>query len=374
MNRPRIDQTNAPAADQTERRRFLQQLAAMAGTPALGALLANPAWAAANLDVLASPSPLSKPALALFESRTQINVRGMPYVSPTNSVATLLAGNSPLSMVITLPDGVKSNFAAAISSKRIQPFDMAKIPNAKSIAPVFKDDFMRQGDKTYAVPVIWGYNGVVYNRKLIKDNDPALKSWGILFDDKFKGKVAIRDDALEMIILTARFLGHPAPHKMTAKELADVKKFLISKKGNFRTLWSKFAEAMQLMTGGEVTAMYGWLTMKSSLQKQGADVGCNQPKEGLLFWVQSAFLTGNATEVEAAHKFVDFLLSSQNGQIMTLGTGVPSPSLLAKNALSAEDQKLYGYDILSGKVALTQVTPPEDMAPWLQAWAEFKNA
>ena len=90
--------------------------------------------------------------------------------------------------------------------------------------------------------------------------------------------------------------------------------------------------------------------------------------------MQSAFLTGNATEVEAAHKFVDFLLSSQNGQIMTLGTGVPSPSLLAKNALSAEEQKLYGYDILSGKVALTHVEPPEDMAPWLQAWAEFKNA
>lgn len=357
-----------------ERRRFLLQLAAAAGTPALGALLAGAAHAAANLDVLASPSPLGKDALALFESQTQVTVRGAPYVSPTNSVATLLGGNSPLSMIITLPDGVKSNFAAAISGKRIQPFDMNKIPNAKSIAPVFQNDFMRSGGKTYAVPVIWGYNGVVYNRAHIKDNDPALKSWGILFDDKYKGKVAIRDDALEMIILTARYLGHKAPHKMNAKELGDVKKFLISKKGNFRTLWSKFAEAMQLMTSGEVSAMYGWLTMKSSLQKQGADVNCNQPKEGLLFWVQSAFLTGNAAEVEAAHKFVDFLLSAQNGKIMTQATGVPSPSLLAKNALSADEQKLYGYDIITSKVPLARVEPPEDMAPWLQAWAEFKNA
>lgn len=363
---PKFEQERAAG-----RRDFLHKLAVLGGTPALGALFADPARAATTLDVLASPSPVGKEAMALFESQTQITVRNAAYVSPTNSIAILLAGNAPLNLVITLPDGVKSNFAQAIARKRIQPFDMAKIPNARSVAPIFQNDFLRQGGKTYAIPVIWGYNGVVYNRQHLKDNDPALKSWGILFGDKFKGKVALRDDALEMITLTARFLGHKAPHKMSVKELGDVKKFLIGKKGNFRTLWSKFAEAMQLMTSGEVSAMYGWLTMKSSLQKQGADVNCNT---GLLFWVQSAFLTGNASEVEASHKLVDFLLSAQNGKIMTPGTGVPSPSLLARNALSADEQKLYGYDIFTSKTPLARIEPPEDMAPWLQAWAEFKNA
>jgi len=356
------------------RRRLLQLAAAAAATPALSSLFATQALAAETLDVLMSPSPLHKDVLALFESKTQITVRGAPYVSPTNTTATLLSGGNRLSMLVTTPDLVKPAFASAVDQRRLLPFDTAAVPNLAQVAPRFRDDILTQGGRTYAIPLIWGYNGVVYNRKLIQDDDPALASWGILFDDKFKGRVAIRDDAQEMISMAALYLGHKKPAAMTAAELKDTIRFLISKKGNFRTLWSKFAEALQLITANEVSAMYGWLTMKSSLQKQGADVNSNQPKEGLLFWVQSAFMPAQAPNPQAAHSFANFLLSAEGASTMTKGTGVPSPSLLGKNAFSPEEQKVYGYDILESNAAMVRIEPPEDMSTWLEAWADFKAA
>ena len=336
------------------------------GTPALAQ--------SKTLDVLMAPSPVRPELIKLFEEKTGIVVRPAPYVSPTDTMGKLLSGNARFGMMNTLSDLVRPNLEEAVSRGLLLPYDEAKVPNSKHIAPLFQSDMLRKDGQAYSIPVYWGYNAVLYNRKFIRDDEPMIQSYAILFDDKFKGRVAIRDDAHETIHMVALVMGQKNPLDMEKSDLREVTKFLISKKGNFRAVWSKFAEAVQLMASNEVHAMFGWLLMRKTLQQQGMDVVGNHPKEGLLWWVHAGFLPRYAPNPEDSYKWLDFILSADYGRKLTELAGVASPSLLAKNSFTADEQKMHGYDILESGKPMVRLGRPKNFDLWLEAWSEFKAA
>ncbi len=354
------------------RRALLQVGGGAALSTALGSRLAS-AQSGKVLDVIMPPSAVRQEAITMFEEKTGIRVRAAPYVSPTDNMGKLFSGGR-YDALVTLSDLVKPSLAEAVNRKLLSPIDVAKVPNIENLAPLFKPDLLVMNGKPYAVPVYWGFNPVLYNRKFIKDGDPLTDSYSLLLDDRYKGRVAIRDDAHESLHMIALCMGHKEPAAMDAKDLKEVTRFLISKKQNFRALWSKFAEAVQLMGSGEVHAMFGWLLMRKTLQDQGLDVVSNHPKEGLLWWVHAAFLPAAAQRPDEAHQWVNFLVSQEWGRKLTELSGVPSTSRLAKESFTPAQQKAYGYDTLDSNRPLVRLGSPPRMDMWLEAWSEFKAA
>ena len=119
-----------------------------------------------------------------------------------------------------------------------------------------KPEIQSRNGNAYMVPVFWGYDSPLFRTDKIPVDDPATKSWGILFDDRFAGHTALRDDAYQALLVAALALGHKDPPTMPLSDLREVQKFLISKKRNIRALWSKFGEAVNLMSSGEVWTMH----------------------------------------------------------------------------------------------------------------------
>lgn len=326
-----------------------------------------------TIDVIMPPSALRPEFLALFEQKTGIRVRPAPYVSPTDTMGKLLGSGGRYDMMVTLSDLVRPNLQEAVSRKVLTPIDLAKVSNVKDLAGLFRPDVMEVSGKAYSVPVYWGYNPVLYNRKFIKDGDPLTDSYALLLDDKYKGRVAIRDDAHESMHMVALCMGHKEPWLMEPSDIKEVTKFLISKKANFRGLWSKFAEAVQMMASGEVHAMFGWLLMRKTLREQGIDIASNHPKEGLLWWVHAAFLPVGSAKSEESLKWIDFLISEEFGKKLTETAGALSTSQAAKDSFSPEEQKTHGYDALDSG-PMVRLGQPKHLDLWLQAWSEFKAA
>lgn len=342
---------------------------------AAAAMLAAPAARAdSTLDVLMAPSALRPEIVEMFKQRTGITLRPAPYVSPADTLTRLLSGTAPFGGMATLSDLVRPNLAPAVSRRLLQPVDEATVPNLGHLAPAFGPDRLALNGKIYAIPIYWGYNFVLYNRKKVNDEEPALASWNALFDDKFAGRVAIRDDPQEMIQITALAMGNPDPLNMERADIDEVKKFLISKKRNFRTLWGSFAEGMQLMSGGEVDLMYGWLLMRKTLQKQGFDVASSRPQEGLLSWVHAGFIPARSPDPADALRWFDFLLSPEIVSILTDSAGVLSCSQLAVDRLTPEQQRLQGYDVLSSGAKTVRSGLPKHLGLWNEAWSQFKAA
>lgn len=366
--------TQSRHSPQVNRRSVLLAGGATITAAAIGGGAGTAGAQSRTLDVLMAPSPVRPELIKLFKEKTGILVRPAPYVSPTDTMGKLLSGNARFGMMNTLSDLVRPSLEEAVNRDLLLSFETDKIPNFKSVAPLFQNEIMRKEGKVYSVPVYWGYNAVLYNRKFIGDDEPMVDSYAILLDDKFRGRVAIRDDAHETLHMVALAMGQKNPLEMDRSDLKEVTRFLISKKQNFRALWSKFAEAVQLMASNEVHAMFGWLLMRKTLQAQGLDIVGNHPREGLLWWVHAGFLPKESPSPDLAHEWVNFILSAEYGRKLTEIAGVLSPSLLAKDSFSAEEQKMHGYDILESGKPMVRLGRPKNFDLWLEAWSEFKAA
>ncbi len=240
----------------------------------------------------------------MLERRTGIRIEQIPYVSPTDSVAKLFApgGTSRFDFMITNMYFVQVPLMGAKSGdEKIRPFDMSKMTNAGDIIELFKKQIPMRDGKTFMIPVYWGYDTMIFRTDKVSEDDPATKSWGLLYDDRYAGRVALRDDAYQSIMTAALALGHKEPTIMSSSDLKEVTKFLISKKKNFRALWTKFGEAVNLISSGEAWVMYGWMPMRAALLREGIPVTSARPKEGLLFWGHAAFIPKDFTQGRSRH-------------------------------------------------------------------------
>jgi spermidine/putrescine transport system substrate-binding protein len=317
------------------------------------------------------------PAKAVLERRTGIRVEQIPYVSPTDSVAKLFApgGTARYDFMVTNMYFVQVPLMGPkAGDEKIHAFDMSKMTNAGDIIELFKKQIPTRDGKTYMLPVYWGYDTMIFRTDKVSEEDPATKSWGLLFDDRYAGRVALRDDAYQSIMTAALALGHKEPTTMSSSDLNEVRKFLISKKKNFRALWTKFGEAVNLISSGEAWVMYGWMPMRAALLREGIPVASARPKEGLLFWAHAAFIPKDSAKADLAMEVANTMLSEEYSAALTNASNYGPISSKATASFSPEEQKRLGLDVTDGKTALLPELWPQEMSSWIEAWASFKSA
>jgi spermidine/putrescine transport system substrate-binding protein len=314
---------------------------------------------------------------SLIEKTAGIKVENAPYVSPTDTLAKLLApgGTSRYDLMLSVTPFVRNPILGAkTGEEKVAPLDLTLIPNASKITDLFKADIVTRDGKTYMLPVIWGYDSVIYNADKIPPDDSLTQSWGVLFDDKYAGHIAWRDDAHGMILAAGLHLGISDPAAMSAADLNKVASFLTEKKKNVRTMWSTFGSAVSLMSSGEVWAMYGWIPMRAALQKQGMKVTNNWPKDGLLIWSQGAFIPKDSPNAKNSHAVINAYLDSEIGKTLLRDTNYPTTSSEISGAFTPEERKKYGLDIAERGVKVYPLKFPAAMDQWLEAWNKVKSA
>lgn len=338
--------------------------------------LARWAFAATSLPgplrLLAGPSATKPEILKPFEEQLGVKIELAPYGSPTDTINKLLApgGTRLFDVASTTSEFVRPLIERGV----ILPIDFDKIPNTKYLQPVAESFIQRKDGKPYNLPHYWGFDTVLYNTKVFPPDDPATHTWKILFDEKNKGRVALRDNAYESILITAIYLGYPQPTKLTRNDLKEVTKFLISKKPLFRTLWTGFAQGVSLLASGEVVAMFGWGIMRTTLQGQGYPIRSNWPKEGIGYWGHTYFVPKDTSVLPTVYAWLDYVLGEHYSVVITRGSGVLSTSTLVRKQIPESEFKELGFDLTERGLKLFQLALPDNLNEWLQAWAEFKSA
>lgn len=306
-----------------------------------------------------------------------LKVDNLPYVSPTDTLARLMApgGTAQYDMMITLTNFIRGPaMGAKAGDERILALDMNAIPNGKGIMPSLQDDIITRGGRTFTMPIVWGFESAVFDASRIPVDDALTQSWNVLFSDKYRGRIAWRDDAHGMIYTAALAMGRADPLVMDEKDVREVGRWLIDRKKNIRTMWTKFAEAVNMIASGEVHVMYGWIAMRSALEKQGVKASNNWPKEGLPTWTQSAFIPKDSKQAAATHKVIDAMLSPDFGRRLTEITEYPSTSQVVAAGYSKEYQRKVGFDIVERGVKRVPFNLPQRMDVWVETWNTVKAA
>lgn len=306
---------------------------------------------------------------AACEKATGLKVQNTPTASNTLTLSKLMAGGGREADVIQ----ISHSFVPPLIAKgALHEIDFAQIPNSKSMFPEFdRPAYLAGGGKQYGVPFVWGYDSLLYNADFVAETD----SYAVLFDEKNKGRVGLRDDHYYSIATTALYLGYPKPFQLSKKDLGEVKKFLVSKKHVFRKFWTSFSEVVTLIKTKEIWATNGWLPMYWVLKKDGVNVRYPVTKERSMGWVGIFMIPKESPAVPAAHKFINWMLSTEWAAPIGRDLGYYSPSKLALKGLTRDEQKTLRYDQLEQMMQkLLWVELPENLQDWLDVWIEFKSA
>lgn len=345
--------------------------AGLLGLP--GSSFAQAARPVETLGVGALFNPTLKP---IIEKEANVSLTNGPFQSSVDAVSRLTApGGTQYDLIISSYDFSQPVvMGAKAGDEKSQPITLAQVPNIKTINDVSQYALSPRDGKYYIIPLCWGFDTVLYNRDQVPPDDPYTQSWGLLFEDKYAGRIAWWDTSLNMLMAAGLYLGHAKPDLMDRKDLEEVGKFMISKKKNVRTIFTSFAQGTNLLASGEVVACYGLVTMRTELEQKGLPISGAWCKEGVLSLIQSGYIPKSSARADAAHAVINTMLDKTFAGALTRACGYLSTSKLAEQDFTPEERKRFGFGMFDGTVKHYPQKFPQNMNQWIEVWSRVKSA
>lgn len=232
---------------------------------------------------------------------------------------------------------VSSPFAEALNKMGLlAPVDSAKIPNLKNLYPE-ATQLKHDPGNTFSVPYTWGTTGLCYRSDVVKE---APDSWADLLTpaDDVKGKTTML--ATDRWLMAPAFLlagksvnsTDQADLDAARDQLTATKKTLLAYDDT--TFYSK-------LVSGEASLVEAWDGWCNYGIAEKPEIKYVIPKEGSDLWVDTMVITKAAKNPEGAAKFIDFIMSADNGKWMVENIMYKSPNKAAMDAIDPAMLKQY---------------------------------
>jgi len=210
----------------------------------------------------------------------------------------------------------------------VQPWTPSLLSNLKHLNPFMVKAGQYNG-KQYGNPDDWGFDAILYRTDKVK---PKARSWGLIFDDRYKGRISWFDD-LNMLTVAGLYLGFPRPWRQSDSELKKAQQFLIKKKKNVRLIWSSETNLWEAFGQGDIWIAYAWpndwVQMKKKLK-----VAYMRPREKPVAWVGMFMLLKDTPRKRLAHAYVDTWSSKKSAKWLEDNYGYGHANVLARPSSS----------------------------------------
>jgi len=292
------------------RRRFLQAGAAVGGAAIMGSRLAEVAAAqspAAPTLAPYSPAPVTgveagplnfltwsdhynNDALTQIQAATGIQAFISELADNSDGFAKLQAGNSGLDMVSGDALWVPKYF----SSQLVDAFDLSSVAVSSELYSMAKSfDFFTTPAGYLAYPWGWSPIQVVFDPAKVS---PTPDSWQVLIDPKYKQRVVMEHQPLDIMLFAAKAIGAVDAYNMTDDELAKAKDWLTQLKPNILTFVEQNTETINKLATGEAWLATQNLGAPDRVKDAGGpEIVAYVPKEGTIGFIDGEMrVTGGA--------------------------------------------------------------------------------
>jgi len=199
------------------------------------------------------------------------------------------------------------------SAGLLQPIDTSRLSNWKDVIPGLKQVEGTVDDQgQWFVPWEWGQTSVTYRTDLF-DLENKEESWGMLWDERYEGRLSILDAAEDAWWCAAIYAGVDF-RNVTEEGIAKVFDLLKKQAPLLRFRQSDSTTLTQALASGEVVAAMTWSDVPTALAAEGLPVKFAEVKEGGLTWVCGLVISKDAPHYDKAHDLIDALLSPESGQ------------------------------------------------------------
>jgi len=197
-----------------------------------------------------------------------------------------------------------------------RPLDTAKLSNWGDLVPELCNlEGAVVDGKPYFAPMDWGQTSITYRTDLV-DLQGQPESWGILWDERYKGRIGIIGSAADTWWCAAIYEGVKFTELSTDENFKKVAASLRKQRPLVRLYTDDVTTLEQALASGEMVAAMTWNSSPVELKNQGVPVAWANPKEGALTWVCGAMMHKDAPKPDLAHEIVDSLLSPESGEFL----------------------------------------------------------
>ncbi|MEZ4300305.1 MAG: spermidine/putrescine ABC transporter substrate-binding protein [Polyangiaceae bacterium] len=258
-----------------------------------------------------------------FTKETGITLLSETFSSNEEMLAKLLAGATPYDLIQPSEYVVE----ALIKANKLETLDPAAVPNMKNIAPEMRG-FPHDPNYKYCAPYMAGTVGIVVNTEKVKD---PIKGYKDVFQEKYKGRIVVLNDAREMVAWSLATLGI-GPNDITPDTLAKAKPVL--------TDWLKLVKVFDsdspktAMLNGDVDLGVVWSGEAAILYEKDKKYSFVLPEEGAHLYIDHLCIPAGAKNKQGAELFINYILRPEVSKIISDKFPYLNPNAEARKLLT----------------------------------------
>ncbi|SEN82960.1 putrescine transport system substrate-binding protein [Pseudomonas sp. NFACC39-1] len=348
-----------------------------------GLTLAVSVQAASTVHIYNWSDYIGETTLADFEKATGIKPVYDVFDSNETLEGKLLAGRTGYDVV------VPSNhfLGKQIKAGAFQKLDKSQLPEYANLDPVL----LKRLDKNdpgnqYAVPYLWGTNGIGYNVEKVKAalGVDKIDSWAMLFEPENIKKlsscgVSFLDSGDEMIPAMLNYLGldpnsqNPEDYKKAEAQLLKIRPYVT---------YFNSSKYISDLANGEICVAAGFsgdifqARERAEEAKKGIEIAYVIPKEGANLWFDMLAIPRDASNAKEAHAFINYLLKPEVIAKVSDYVGYANPNPKAGELMDQDvrtDEAVYPPQAVVDKLYVNSELPPNIQRVMTRSWTRVKS-
>jgi putrescine transport system substrate-binding protein len=349
----------------------------------VGLTVAVSAQAESTVHIYNWSDYIGKTTLTDFESATGIKPMYDVFDSNETLEAKLLAGRTGYDVV------VPSNhfLGKQIKAGAFQKLDKSLLPNYKNLDPALLKRLEKNDPgNLYAVPYLWGTNGIGYNVEKVKAvlGVDKIDSWSVLFEPENIKKlsscgVAFLDSADEMLPAMLNYMGlDPNSTKEADYKAAEAKLLKI------RPYVTYFHSSKYItdLANGDICVAAGFsgdvFQAKARAEEagKGVKIAYSIPKEGGNLWFDMLAIPADSKNVKAASAFINYMLDPKVIAQVSDEVGYANANPAAGEFMDQEirtDEAVYPPQDVQDRLYVNSELPPKVQRLMTRSWTKVKS-
>lgn len=345
--------------------------------------LSNAAQAAPVLHFYNWSDYIGETTLSDFQQATGIKTVYDVFDSNETLEGKLLTGRTGYDLVVP-----SNNFLAKqIEAGAFQKLDKSLLPNLANLDPVL----LKQLDKVdpghqYAVPYLWGTNGIGYNVDKIKAvlGVDKIDSWAAIFEPENMEKlsrcgVAFLDSADEMIPSALNYLGLD-PNSHAPADIKRAEALLLK----VRPYVAYFHSSKYIgdLANGDICVAAGFsgdilqAAARADEVGKGVKIAYSIPKEGGNLWFDMMAIPADATNVKEAHALINYVLQPEVIAKVSNYVGYANPNAKAGEFMDEavrNDEGVYPPQAVLERLYVQEAHPRSVQRQITRSWSKIKS-
>lgn len=350
---------------------------------AAGLTLTLSAQAESTVHIYNWSDYIGKTTLADFEATTGIKPMYDVFDSNETLEAKLLAGRTGYDVV------VPSNhfLGKQIKAGAFQKLDKSLLPNYKNLDPALLKRLEKNDPgNQYAVPYLWGTNGIGYNVEKVKAvlGVDKIDSWAVLFEPENIKKlsscgVAFLDSADEMLPAVLNYMElDPNSTKEADYKKAEAKLLAI------RPYVTYFHSSKYItdLANGDICVAAGFsgdvFQAKARAEEAGKGVklAYSIPKEGGNLWFDMLAIPADSKNIKAASAFINYMLDPKVIAKVSDEVGYANPNPASGEFMDQSirtDEAVYPPQEVLDRLFVNSELPPKVQRLMTRSWTKVKS-